>query len=270
MKNFFLIANTAKDPDFKVSNEIVSYIMKKGGTAMVMEHMSVTTDDIPKATECIFVLGGDGTLIRLATKLYSLEIPLIGVNLGTLGYLCELEEHSIFPAIDQLMIDDYLIEKRMMLSNQLSDQKALNDVVISSKGEQRFIHLTVYVNGTRLNTYHADGIIVSTPTGSTGYNLSAGGPIVSPKAKMILLTPINDHHLGAKSICLDPDDVIEVELNSRRVECDEEATVYFDGDLKDTLKVGDRFEIRKAEEVAKICRLSKLSFLENLRKKMEQ
>lgn len=271
MKNFFLVTNTAKDPGFEITSQIVLYIKEKGGNASMKEHGEVSPEDVPKDTECIFVLGGDGTLIRIATKLYSLELPIIGINLGTLGYLCELEKQTVFPAIDQMMADDYFTEKRMMLcGSDNAGLRALNDVVIHGTGEPRFIHLTVYVNGTRLNTYHADGIIISTPTGSTGYNLSAGGPIVTPRAKMIVLTAINDHNLGAKSIILDPDDVIEVELNSRRVEEDEIAAVLFDGDAVQTLKVGERFLIKRAPEVVSVCRLSKRSFLENLRRKMEQ
>ncbi len=270
MNHFCLVTNIAKDPELAVSNRIIDYIRLRGGTASVIEHGDVVPEDIPKGVECIFVLGGDGTLIRTATRLHSLDIPFVGVNLGTLGYLCELDEASFLGAIEQLLNNDYSIEERMMLTSSSDQVLALNDAVFQSGGEQKFIHLTVYVNGTRLNTYHADGIIVSTPTGSTGYSLSAGGPIVTPSAKMILLTPINDHHLGSKSIVLSASDEIEVELNSRRVEQDEVADVLFDGDVVNTLHVGERYQIKKSVAVVKILRLSKISFLENLRRKMEQ
>ena len=202
MRNFRLITNAFKDKDLHLSRRIVSYIEDKGGRAgisvsniegVVAEDFPLT--DIPDDTECIIVLGGDGTLIRAATKVESLGIPLIGVNLGTLGYLCELEETSVFAAIDRLMSDQFTIEERIMLSAQIDGsartQFALNDVVIHWTGDLSMLQLQVYVNGNFLTTYHADGIIVATPTGSTGYNLSAGGPIVDPKSKMLLLTPIN-------------------------------------------------------------------------------
>ena len=129
--------------------------------------------------------------------------------------------------------------------------------------------IKVYVNGEFLNNYHADGIIVATPTGSTGYNMSAGGPIVDPKGDMLLLTPINAHNLNSKSIVLSGDDVVEIEECSRRIQKDEKACVSFDGDTNVELCVGDRFEIAKAANYTKVCKLHKRSFLEILRKKME-
>ncbi|MBE5890517.1 MAG: NAD(+)/NADH kinase [Lachnospiraceae bacterium] len=274
MKHFFLITNSKKDPNCAMSNDIAQYIIDKGGSASVMDHNEAEPKDVPKNTECIIVLGGDGTMIRVSTRMESLGIPVIGVNLGNLGYLCELERNTIYPAIDQLFDDDYLLENRMMLKNTGGcDQAvhlALNDIFFTSAGEQKFIHLNVYVNGAKLNTYHADGIIVSTPTGSTGYNLSAGGPIVNPKAELILLTPINDHNLSSRSIALDRDDIVEVELDSRRDERDEKATVSVDGDQVYTMCVGERYQIGRARETVLICRLSRIGFLENLRKKMEQ
>ena len=146
MRNFRLITNAFKDKDLHLSRRIVSYIEDKGGRAgisvsniegVVAEDFPLT--DIPDDTECIIVLGGDGTLIRAATKVESLGIPLIGVNLGTLGYLCELEETSVFAAIDRLMSDQFTIEERIMLSAQIDGsartQFALNDVVIHWTGD---------------------------------------------------------------------------------------------------------------------------------------
>ena len=254
MRNFRLITNAFKDKDLHLSRRIVSYIEDKGGRAgisvsniegVVAEDFPLT--DIPDDTECIIVLGGDGTLIRAATKVESLGIPLIGVNLGTLGYLCELEETSVFAAIDRLMSDQFAIEERIMLSAQIDGsartQLALNDVVIHWTGDLSMLQLQVYVNGNFLTTYHADGIIVATPTGSTGYNLSAGGPIVDPKSKMLLLTPINAHDLNGQSIVLSADDVVEIEMGSRRFQKDEKACVSFDGDTTIHMKVGYRLSV---------------------------
>lgn len=283
MKHFILITNADKDQDLKLSNQIITYIEKKGGTAQCLissvgsfEGTEFTVEDIPKETECIMVLGGDGTLIRAATKVESLRIPMIGVNLGTLGYLCELEENTVFKAIDRLMDGDansYMIERRMMLTGHKSGcenrRVALNDIVIHRSGNLQVLSLSVYVNGEFLSTYHADGMIISTPTGSTGYNMSAGGPIVDPKGSMIVLTPNNAHNLNSKSIVLDAEDVIEIEIGSRRLQRDELAGVSFDGDYDQQLMVGERFVISKALNYTTICKLNKKSFLEILRKKME-
>lgn len=283
MKHFILITNAYKDQKLELSNRIIEYIVGKGGTASCFlsnveapEPADFTIDQIPKETECIMVLGGDGTLIRAATKVESLQIPLIGVNLGTLGYLCELEESTVFTAIDRLMEEDevsYMLEKRMMLTGHKAgcenERVALNDIVIHRSGNLQVLSLKVYVNDEFLSTYHADGIIVSTPTGSTGYNMSAGGPIVDPKGTMLVLTPNNAHNLNSKSIVLDADDVVEIEIASRRSQGDEVACVSFDGDADQELVVGDRFVITRAANFTTICKLNKRSFLEILRKKME-
>jgi len=185
MRNFVLITNIYKDRELRLSHRIVSYIQDRGGRAEIcvsniegVMQKDFELSEIPEDTECIIVLGGDGTLIRAATKVESLHIPLIGVNLGTLGYLCELEETSVFEAVDRLMADNYMIEERLMLSGSKTGeipQLALNDVVIHWTGDMSMLQLHVTVNGKFLTTYHADGIIVATPTGSTGYNMSARG-----------------------------------------------------------------------------------------------
>ena len=164
-----------------------------------------------------------GTFDPCRSSLVRVRLPLIGVNLGTLGYLCELEEKDVFAAVDKLMKDDYMVEERMMLGGYgikggeiLPADIALNDVVIHRTGALSVVNLIVYVNGEYLNTFRADGIIISTPTGSTGYNMSAGGPIVDPKAQMMLITPINDHNLSSKSIVISADEEVTVELGKRR------------------------------------------------------
>lgn len=279
MKNFVVITNAFKDEGMTFSNEIADYIIKKGGKVVVFASYAgskedeFTLSDLPEDTEGILVLGGDGTLIRAATKVEERAIPLIGVNLGTLGYLCELEKATVFQAIDRLMEDSYMMEERMMLTGHKEGESqkkcALNDIVIHRVGSLSILKLNVYVNGEFLSTYHADGIIVATPTGSTGYNMSAGGPIVEPRAKMMLLTPINAHNLNSKSIVLGAEDKVEIEIANRRFEEDEQAAVSFDGDHMNCLGVGDRFVISQAESVTKIMKLNKKSFLEIMRKKME-
>ena len=280
MRNFVLITNIYKDRELRLSHRIVSYIQDRGGRAEIcvsniegVMQKDFELSEIPEDTECIIVLGGDGTLIRAATKVESLHIPLIGVNLGTLGYLCELEETSVFEAVDRLMADNYMIEERLMLSGSKTGeipQLALNDVVIHWSGDMSMLQLHVTVNGKFLTTYHADGIIVATPTGSTGYNMSAGGPIIDPKARLMLLTPINAHDLNGQSIVLSADDVVEIEMGSRRFQKDEKACVSFDGDTTVHLKVGDRIRIASSNSVVSICKLNDQSFLEILRKKMQR
>lgn len=283
MKNFLLITNIHKDEDLRLTKALKAYIEEKGGSCTCYQSSGEDPKDacpkgadIPAKTEGVIVLGGDGTLIRAASALVHSRLPLIGVNLGTLGYLCELEENNVFSAIDQLMEGAYIVEERMMLEGygikageQVASGVALNDVVIHRTGALSVVNLIVYVNGEYLNTFRADGIILSTPTGSTGYNMSAGGPIVDPKAGMILITPINAHNLNSRCIVVGAEDEVVVEIGKRRSQKDETVEVSFDGDNAVKLEVGDRFLIHKASDTARICKLSNESFLEILSKKMQ-
>lgn len=283
MKHFLIITNEFKDKGLVFTEKIRRYIEARGGSCQCYSstgddarHAAPDAADIAEGTECVLVLGGDGTLIRAAAKLVDENLPLIGVNLGTLGYLCELEAANVFDAIDELMDGHYMLEERMMLSAygikngiQTEAKTALNDVVIHRTGALSVVNLIVSVNGEYLNTFRADGIIVSTPTGSTGYNMSAGGPIVDPKARMMLITPINAHNLNSRSIVISADDEVMIEIGQRRSQKDETVEVSYDGDNAVGLEVGDRLVVKQAASVAKVCKLSRKSFLEILRKKME-
>lgn len=281
MKKFLIVTNRYKDPDLKISNQIAEYIKVKGGSAInllsftpeVERFEDLDYEKIPEDTECIIVLGGDGTMIRVVRKTRMRDIPVIGVNLGILGYLCELDKENMYSAIDKLLEDQYIIEQRLMVKGFRKGlnrgRTALNDIVVHPTGVLAILRLNVYVNGEFLTTYDGDGVIISTPTGSTGYNLSAGGPIIEPGANVLTLTPINAHNLNSKGIILRGDDVIEVELVPRRSNKDDTANVSCDGDHFTTLKAGERFVIERAVHTIKICKVNKQSFLEIMRKKMK-
>ncbi len=282
MKNFYVITNAVKDEDLKLTKKICDYIRLKGGNCSYQVSVMpgrgncpLSLEAIPKDTECILVIGGDGTLIRAARDTVSLKLPLVGVNHGNLGYLCELEEENVYDAIERMFADDYVLEHRMMLSgyavkdgSKSGETAALNDIVIHRSGALQIVNLVVYVNGEYLSEFMADGIIASTATGSTAYNMSAGGPIVDPQASLILITPINSHTLNSKSIVLSAEDEIVIEIGQRRSEKDEEVEVSFDGDNPVHLEVGDRIVIHKAKTNTQILKLSRISFLEILRRKM--
>lgn len=193
MDRFYIITNNAKDRELKLTEEIVSYLKAHGRQCMVQQAEGqqegpfhyTDPNQIPEGTQCILVLGGDGTLLQAARDVVHREIPLLGMNLGTLGFLAEIDRNSIYPSLDQLMADDYEIEERMMLTGTvirgnriLGEDVALNDIVISRDGPLRVVRFKNYVNNEYLNSYNADGIIISTPTGSTGYSLSCGGTVI--------------------------------------------------------------------------------------------
>ena len=218
------------------------------------------------------VLGGDGTLIRAARELEGYNIPLLGINLGTLGYLTEVELRDFKSALDRLFDTKPEIEERMMMHGSVEgrlNDVAMNDIVVTREGWLLVIHFTISVNGELLNTYQADGVIISTPTGTTGYNLSAGGPIVEPTASMFVITPICSHALNTSSIVLSAEDIIEVEISEGRYGKIEHATVTFDGASTVPLVTGDKITIEKSGETTKLIKLSKESFMKTMRKKMK-
>lgn len=284
MNRFCIITNTQKDEHLETTHKIESYLKKNNKICHVQVEGSKTEgqtyhytnpESIPNDVECIIVLGGDGTLLQAARDVVHKKIPLFGINLGTLGYLAEIDKASIYPALDQLIQGDYEIEDRMMLKGTVyhKDQRvggdiALNDIVISRTGPLRVIRFINYVNREYLNVYSADGIIISTPTGSTGYSLSAGGPIVSPSAQLSLMTPLAAHTLNARSIIFPAEDEITVEIGQGRRQLEEEAVASFDGDTTIPMVTGDKIIIERAEVSTKIIKLSNLNFVEVLRQKM--
>ena len=285
MKHFFLITNQIKDPDGVCTDQIISYLEDHGGIiSLVKDGLSSIKDISNKeifkkeisGTEdiCAIVLGGDGTLLKAARDLIDSDIPLLGVNLGTLGYLAEVEIGNVEQALDMLLSDEYVIEDRRMLEvcvypgEQRQDGFALNDIIISRCGSLQVLQFDIYVNGQFLNGYSADGMIVATPTGSTAYNLSAGGPIVEPGASLLLLTPICPHTLNTRSIILSPEDEITIEIPEGRDHGIQSMEANFDGAHKVLLQTGDKIVIRKAGKTTGILKLRTESFLETLHKKM--
>ena len=281
MKQFFIVARDDKNENLTFIREIMDYIHLKGGICSY----SINPDDsleaelaVPQETECILTVGGDGTLIRAAQNIFGKNIPMIGINRGHLGYLCDLDQDSVYEGIDSLLNDSYYVEERMMLSGYVihgdgrvgHEVQALNDIVLRSSAGLQVIHVRVHVNGKYLYAYNCDGMIFSTPTGSTAYNLSAHGPIVNPKTNLILLTPINPHTLNARSIVLDPYDELEIEICARWDEESEEAEISFDGNHKRMMRPGEKLVVHRANETTKMIHLQDISFLDRIRSKLQE
>lgn len=281
MKNFLIATNFIKDENFILTSKIENYIAMHGGSShRITVGMNNPTDyslDERDAYECIIALGGDGTILKVSRDLRGMNLPIVGVNLGTLGFLAEVEPEQIFSVLDRLMSDDYEMEERMNITGSvykegnevpILEDIALNDIVVSRSGFSRIIGLKIYVNGKVMDIYEADGVIISTPTGSTGYNLSAGGPIVCPKTNIMIVTPISPHSLTSKSIVFSSEDEIVVEVLKMRKAQEEEAIVNFDGQQGTQLSAGDRIIVRKADTVTKMIKLFDVSFYEVLREKI--
>lgn len=275
MEHFFIVTNDGKDKGQKVTNDVIRFLEAAGKhctRCLKDENKRIIKESIPKKFDCAVVIGGDGTLIEAARALHGRNIPILGINMGTLGYLAEVEVNHIEEALESLLSGKYEVEDRMMLEGILGDSfrdVSLNDIVVARSGSLRLIHFKLYVNGELLNSYEADGVIISTPTGSTAYNLSAGGPIVEPTAEMIVITPICSHALNTSSIVLSAEDELVIEIGEGKHNTTEEACIAYDGSDTLTMTTGEKVVIRRADAAAKIIKLSKVSFLETLRRKMK-
>ena len=284
MKKFALLTNYSKDKRLVYTRMIKTYITENGGSYWIPRYISEPDkdgdqrydfSDMPGDIECVLVLGGDGTLLQAARELLQRHIPLLGINLGTLGFLTSAEKSELPKCLDSVLDDSCSIDERMMLegvvyhgSEKIQMNIALNDVIIARAGFSRLVELKIYVNGELLSIYNADGIIVSTPTGSTGYSLSAGGPIIFPQTDVIVITPICPHSLQARSLVVSGEDRIMIEIGKRRKTQKEEAMVTFDGRSAQELETGDRIEIYKAQETTQLIRLKGRSFYQVLQNKI--
>lgn len=277
MEHFVIYTNLHKDRQMIVTNRIKEYLTAHGKRCTVLaRHPEADIED----GDCMIVLGGDGTMLQAAWDRKKRNLPLIGVNLGTLGYMTEIELSALEESLDKLMEGQFEVESRMMLNGSIlscsrPEEKeaaswALNDIVISRCGSLQIIKFDIFVNGQFLNQYSADGVIITTPTGSTGYNLSAGGPIVEPKARLIMITPICPHTLNQRSIILSPEDVIEIVISEGREGSEQVVEASFDGNRIVPMRTGDRIRITQSEKTTDIIQLNKVSFLEVLHKKMSE
>ena len=280
MKNFLIVARSFSDLHEKYINLIRDYITAHGGMCILdldtctdFSEAPVTVDD---NIECIITVGGDGTVVRVAQNVTNRKVPIVGLNCGHLGYLCDMTVDNVEHCLKQLLNDNYKVDERMMLEGACEKDlehhyKALNDIVVASDAAGLYVlNLTVKVNGIPLYSHNCDGLIVSTPTGSTAYNLSANGPIVSPHADCIILTPINPHTLNSRSIILSSNDVVEVSLEARHEDDEPKANIIYDGTLRQILKKGESLKIYRSKATSNMAMLENVNFLERIRARMQE
>lgn len=283
MKHFLIYTNKNKDRNLEITNRIKDYLEnKKQRVSLLVKDADwkfgnrEEPEEISQDVSCMIVLGGDGTVLQAARETMKKHIPIIGVNLGTLGYMTEIEPVHLEEALERLILGEFHQESRMMLTGKVyagetvEEGWALNDIVISRRGPLQILNFNIYVNGQFLNSYQADGMIVTTPTGSTGYNLSAGGPIIEPKARLIMLTPVCPHSLNRTSIILSPEDVIEIEIPEGKEGKRQTVDANFDGTHTVEMSTGDRICIRQSDMITDFIQLNQVSFLELLHKKMSE
>ncbi len=275
MKKVCVIANAGKETAAERAEQVRVFFHERGIDCVVLlddfsektSYEPVLQDDM----ECAVVLGGDGTLIHVARKLAEKKIPVFGINMGNLGFLTHADSGKARSALEALIAGEYCIEERMMLEASVDGKAfgtALNDVVLTRNGFSRIISVGIYVNGKPVCNYRGDGVIVATPTGSTGYNLSAGGPVVAPKTELFLITPICPHSLSARSILLSAEDELHIVIREEKKTQDEEAILSLDGQRAKDLAAEDRIVIRKSEKKAYLIQLNENSFFDALHRKL--
>lgn len=275
MKKVCVIANAVKETAQERAEQVRIFFSERGIECVVLlddftektSYESVLRDDM----ECAVVLGGDGTLIHVARKFAEKKIPVFGINMGNLGFLTHADSGKAKAALEFLIAGEYCIEERMMLEASVDGQEfgtALNDVVLTRNGFSRIISVGIFVNGKPVCNYRGDGVIVATPTGSTGYNLSAGGPVVAPKTELFLITPICPHSLSARSILLSAEDELHIVIKEEKKTQDEEAILTLDGQRAKDLAAEDTIVIRKSEKKAYFIQLDDNSFFDALHRKL--
>ena len=215
-------------------------------------------------------IGGDGTLLGVCRRFKEQGIPVCGINLGTLGFLADIEPQELESRLGKILVGDYIIEHRLLLSgyirNELGEKflgNAINDVVISKGGGARMLKLSTYVNSTYLMSYKADGVIISSPTGSTAYSLSAGGPILNPTIRALLLTPICPHTFQMRPLVVSEDDEICIKIEANR-----DLMVTLDGQETFQIQPGDDVVVRKSRAVAKIVKFADKNYYDVLKAKL--
>ncbi|MBF7097116.1 NAD(+)/NADH kinase [Alkalibacter mobilis] len=282
MNKIGLYINPSKSHSFENAKRVVKILKDNGvevygaeNTKVEMMETGIMIDEkkMFSESECIIVFGGDGTILEAVRKMGKNHIPMFGVNYGNLGFMAEVEENGIDVSLDRLLKNDYAIEERMMLDVEIdgfdSEEHgftALNDVVISRGANTRLIDIKIYGNENLIEEYRADGLIISTPTGSTAYSLSAGGPIIEPSNDSILVvTPICPHSLHNRSIVLDANKEISVFAESK----DKNLIVAIDG--QKFFEMNQKpIHIKKAVSTVKLIKFKENNFFEILRRKLSE
>ena len=279
IKTVGLIVNSYKEQIIRIGQQIADLLRQQqvevlaiGEEAEAMQIPPSTEEAFCAAVQMVLVIGGDGTMLRAARTVYGREIPLLGINQGYLGFLTEIEVEHLAESLRQLLEGDYEIERRMMLSARvyrndvcIADVNALNDMVVTKGALSRIIRTELYLDDELVERHYGDGLIFSTPTGSTGYSLSAGGPIVYPSIDVCIMAPICSHSLISRPMIFSPDHTLTVRMESVGAP----AMLTVDGQNGVELQQGDMIYIRKAKHDTCLLVLEQRNFFAVLQGKLK-
>lgn len=280
MKRIGIVVKT-QDKAMEKAEKLASWLHDRGIDSLIRQNIPApitsdhclikNVDRAPEDLSCIVVLGGDGTFISAIRWVQDTMIPVLGVNLGAFGFLTEVSADRLFPVMDRVIKTDYVTEERNLLSAEVwrdgkavACQTVLNDVVINKEALARIAHIHTYIDGDYLTTFKSDGLIVATPTGSTAYSLSAGGPIVHPCVKTIILTPICPFTLINRPLMLPDGVTIRIEVEER----DSNIFLTFDGQVGLHITHQDAVTIKKAPHAVRMIKSPDQNYYELLKSKL--
>ena len=280
IKRIAVIPNSSKDIGLLNTKRLVGFLqssaevyMDEAYSVLGMNVKYVSPSEIYNNADYVIVLGGDGTILQRASECAKRRIPVLGINLGKIGFMTEIELDDMEAAIKKLLDGDFVIEKRMMMKAEIRKNNkvqfafhALNDVVVSKSTGEKLICMELSTDGEAVNRYTADGLIIATPTGSTGYSISEGGPVVDPRMRLFVATPICAHMLSVRSAVLSSDKVMKIRLDSEYGGSD--AVVTADGDVQCYIKDADEVVITESEYDFELIKIGNQSFYDTLIKKL--
>lgn len=279
MKRIGMYAKRNHPGAVKIAREVTAWLRERGIEVLHDHRLAEEMGDvpgyppgsIPATVHLIIVLGGDGTLISVARQVGDLRTPILGVNLGSLGFLTEITLGELYPTLEQVVKGEFAVSTRMMLDaivrregKEIGRHRVLNDVVINKGALARIIDMEAWVDESYLTTFKADGLIISSPTGSTAYNLAAGGPIVYPGLQCLVISPICPHMLTNRPIIVSDESVIKVEVKFQ----DEDVVFTADGQVGMPLQGGDVVEVRKSRSSTLLVKSPTKDYFEVLRTKL--
>ncbi len=269
MKKIGIVVNTNKEGAEELLGKLREWLEKRD--AAVIDSLAHSVDDIIRDCSLIICLGGDGTMLSVASHMKEKSVPVLGINLGNLGFLTEVKKTEVFEELNAYYIENYTIEERLMLSCAVKSEKhkterrfvVLNDIVVSREGLTRLLRVDAFVTNEKLTSFAGDGLIIATPTGSTAYSLSAGGAIVHPTLETIIITPICPHSSSLRPIVVNSEERITVKIQTNRA--GEKALLTADG--QESIEIDDSYsvEITRSNTPFKLVKSSKRSYFATLR-----
>ena len=272
MKDFVILVDKKKEPGLETAHEIERYLGDQVSSVRVVDDLEKLTDT---DADIVLVLGGDGTVIQAAKKVAGRDIPILGINFGTLGFLTEVERPKLHKALEELLAGNYRRQSRMALTCEIhqGDETrtvgpVINEFVVCKQDFGHMVTISVYVNDTYVDSYVADGILISTPTGSTAYNLSAQGPILAPNMEALIITPICPHSLSKKPLVVSSTCRIRLVIDRTKAGYSDLAAIRGDGMLLGEATSGDEFTIYRSEDSFDMIHIGEVSFFDKMRVKL--